>query len=88
MKLTPKDVKEYADKDSRALMEVELDDILYELKIRATESRTMTKMYVIEQMRKVADEAMEIYQKSISDNIRSLTPEEIIAKTRGKSDNK
>lgn len=63
--MSPNEVADYAKKNSRALMKVHLDDLLCELKVRALESCTLTKLDVIKKLREVADEAEIVYGESI-----------------------
>ena len=54
-KLTPKQVAEYARKDSLALKKVDLKDLIEEIRIRGTESNTLSRCDVITIVKKLAE---------------------------------
>ena len=63
--ITPEQVANYAKQDSRALKEVALEDILEEIRIRATESNTLTRLDVISATHKLLNTMQEVYENSI-----------------------
>lgn len=63
--MTPEKVKEYADKDSMALKDVVLEDMLEEIYIRGGESSTLDRLEVIRKTKELADNMQTAYTNSI-----------------------
>jgi hypothetical protein len=63
--MTPNDVAEYAKKDSMALKEVVLEDMLEEIFIRGGESCTLARLEVIRKTKELADNMQTQFDNSI-----------------------
>ena len=63
--MTPEKVAEYADKDSMALKDVKLEDMLEEIYIRGGESNTLTRLEVIRKTRELVDNMQTHFNNSI-----------------------
>jgi hypothetical protein len=67
MDITPEQVAEYANKDSLALKEVALADLLEELRIRGTEACKLHRTHVIKRLQSLTDDLEKAYDNSIKD---------------------
>jgi hypothetical protein len=65
--ITPEQVAEYADKDSRALSKVSDKDLLEELTIRGTEYGSLPRVELIRNILNLGHNLERIYTESIND---------------------
>ena len=68
-KLTPEQVAEYARKDSHALKEVDLKDLVEEIRIRGTETNTLFRCKVITVVKKLAEDLDHALMRSTHDEV-------------------
>ncbi len=69
MKITPEQVADYARNDSLALKEVDLKDLIEEIRIRGTESNTLFRCKVITIVKKLATTLDESLRRSTHDDV-------------------
>jgi hypothetical protein len=63
--MTPTEVAKYASTSSYALSEVQLEDMLEEIRIRGTETATLYRIQIITDIETLAKSLRETYLKSI-----------------------